>query len=308
LRIIFMGSALFSLPSLELLLQSGHQVVGVVTRPDRPKGRGRKIGAGPVKELAQRAGLPLLQPEDLRDPVFLQNLWELRPDLGVVVAFRILPPEVFTIPSKGTINLHASLLPRYRGAAPINWAIIRGEKVTGVTTFFINERVDTGKVILQRSTQIGDQETAGQLAERLSRWGAEVLLETVELIDQGRVKPREQPDGEATPAPKLKKSDGLIDWSQSSEAIRNLVRSLNPEPGAFTYFRERILKIHKVSHLHPGLPQGKPGQVSLAEKRFLVSTGDGLLSLDEVQPQDRGRMKGEEFLRGYRPKPKETLG
>ncbi len=303
-----MGSARFSLPSLELLLQSGHQVVGVVTRPDRPKGRGRRIGAGPVKELAQRAGLPLLQPEDLRDPVFLQNLRELRPDLGVVVAFRILPPEVFTIPSKGTINLHASLLPRYRGAAPINWAIIRGEKVTGVTTFFINERVDTGKVILQRSTQIGDQETAGQLAERLSRWGAEVLLETVELIDQGRVKPREQPDEEATPAPKLKKSDGLIDWSQSSETIRNLVRGLNPEPGAFTYFRERILKIHKVSHLHPSLPQGKRGQVSLSEKRFLVSTGDGLLSLDEIQPQDRGRMKGEEFLRGYRPKPKETLG
>ncbi len=264
--------------------------------------------AGPVKELAQRAGLPLLQPEDLRDPVFLQNLRELRPDLGVVVAFRILPPEVFTIPSQGTINLHASLLPRYRGAAPINWAIIRGEKVTGVTTFFINERVDTGKVILQRSTQIGDQETAGQLAERLSRWGAEVLLETVELIDQGRAKPREQPDGETTPAPKLKKSDGLIDWSQSSETIRNLVRGFNPEPGAFTYFRERILKIHKVSHLHSDLAQGKPGQVFQADKKFVISTGDSLLSLDEVQPQDRGRMKGEEFLRGYRPKPEETLG
>jgi len=303
-----MGSARFSLPSLELLLQSGHQVVGVVTRPDRPKGRGRKTGPGPVKELSLKKGFPLLLPDSLRDPSFLSSLRGLKPDLGVVVAFRILPPEVFTIPPKGTINLHASLLPRYRGAAPINWAIIRGERVTGVTTFFINEGIDTGKIILQRSTPIGEQETAGQLAERLAKWGAEILLETVELIGQGRAAAREQPKGETSPAPKLQKSDGQIDWSQSSEGIRNLVRGLNPEPGAFTYFRDKLLKIHQVSHLHPDLPKGKPGQVVLVDKELVVSTGDGFLSLEEVQPQDRGRMRGEEFLRGYRPRLGEILG
>ena len=303
-----MGSSRFSLPSLELLLKSSHQVVGVVTRPDRPRGRGRKLVPGPVKEFAQEAKLPLFQPEDLKEQGFLEALRGLKPDLGVVVAFRILPPEVFTIPSKGTINLHASLLPRYRGAAPINWAIIRGEKVTGVTTFFINEGIDTGKVILQRSTQIGDQETAGQLAERLAKWGAEVLLETVELIDQGKARPEEQPKGKATPAPKLRKSDGLIDWNQGAEPIRNLIRGLNPEPGAFTYFRGKILKIYRVSHFPSHLPPGKPGEVVEALQRFVVSTKDGLLSLDEVQPQDRGKMKGEDFLRGYRPRPGEVLG
>ncbi len=303
-----MGSARFSVPSLELLHQSGHRVVGVITRPDRPRGRGKKWGPGPVKELALKMRIPLFQPEDLRDPDLLRGIRELGPDLGVVVAFRILPPEVFTIPSQGTINLHASLLPRYRGAAPINWAIIKGERVTGVTTFFIDEGVDTGKLILQRSTEIGEQETAGQLGERLAKWGAEILLETVELIDQRKVKVREQLEGEATPAPKLHKSDGLIDWNQSSEQIRNLVRGLHPEPGAFTYFRRKLLKIHKVSHFHADLPLGRSGQVVKVDRMFVVSTRDGFISLDEIQPQDRRRMRGEEFLRGYRPEPGEVLG
>ncbi len=303
-----MGSAQFSVPSLDLLLQSSHQVVGVVTRPDRPRGRGKRLMPGPVKEYALQQGIPLLQPEDLKSPDFLGRLRGFRPDLGVVVAFRILPPEVFTTPSQGTINLHASLLPRYRGAAPINWAIIRGEKVTGVTTFFIDEGVDTGRVILQRSAQIGDQETAGELAERLARWGAEVLLETVELIAQGKARPQGQLPGEATPARRLKKADGLINWGGSAEGIRNLVRGLNPAPGAFTYFRGKVLKIHRVSRFHADLPPGEPGGVILTDKSFVVSAGNGLLSLDEVQPQDKRRMKGEEFLRGYRPAHGELLG
>lgn len=306
MRIVFMGTAAFGLPSLEGLLDSTHTVEAVVTGPDRPKGRGLIMTPSPLKVLALEKGLMILQPERLKDDEFVSSLKEFNPDLFVVVAFRILPQEVFEIPSKGTINLHASLLPRYRGAAPIQWAIIKGESRTGVTTFFIDEGIDTGHIILQREVDIGDEETAGQLHDRLSDLGAKVLMETVELIAQGQAVRMPQKDDEATPAPKLKREDGRIDWDQSATDIRNRIRGMNPFPGAYAELKGRQIKILEAVFGAPGEEKsGSPGEILRVHPKegLIVSTGEGCLSLTLLQPQGKRKMSGPEFVRGYPVKP-----
>ncbi|UCE18402.1 MAG: methionyl-tRNA formyltransferase [Gemmatimonadota bacterium] len=310
MKIIFMGTAEFGLPSLERLLESSHTVQAVVTGPDRRKGRGLKVVHSPVKAFAEEKHIPILQPERLHNAEFVSTLKEYHPDLFVVVAFRILPREVFEIPVQGTINLHASLLPKYRGAAPIQWALIRGEKRTGVTTFFIDERIDTGNLILQKEMGIDENETAGQLHDKLALLGAEVLMETVELIGLGRAVRKPQDDGQATTAPKLKKEEGRIDWSKKAIDIKNHVRGMNPFPGAFTEWKGRIVKVHRTQLATESMERGVPGEVVRIDSRagLIVSTGEGALSLAELQPEGKRRMSGLEFVRGYRVKEGDVFG
>jgi methionyl-tRNA formyltransferase len=301
MRLVFMGTPEFALPSLKKMLASDHDVLAVVTRPDRPKGRGLREAPPPVKILAEEHGLAVFQPEKLREGSFVRELSELKADLFVVVAFRILPREVYTMPHKGTIDLHPSLLPKYRGAAPINWAIINGERQTGVTVFYIGEKVDAGDTILRRAVPIGPDETAGELSERLAGIGAQVLLEAVNAIDQGQASGAVQSEEEPSPAPKLKREDGRIDWTKSASQLKDLIRGLNPWPGAFTTCGGQILKIHRVLVVNQS-PQGaRPGQVLRADPRqgILVSTGKAQLHLQEIQLEGRKRMSSAEFLRGF---------
>jgi methionyl-tRNA formyltransferase len=299
MKIVFMGTPDFAVPSLQGLVQSEHEVVAVVTAPDRPAGRGRRLRASPVKKVAQEMNLPLLQPDDLRDPEFLKQLKAVNADLFIVVAFRILPPEVFTIPPKGTVNLHASLLPKYRGAAPIHWAIIHGERETGVTTFFIEEKVDTGEIILQEKVAIGDEETAGELSERLADLGARVLLQTVRLIASGEVHRKKQ-KGAASKAPKITREMCRIDWSKTAVELHNFVRGLSPEPAAFCLFRGKEVKIYR-TRPHDARTNFGPGTVvGVEEDQINVATGKGVISILELQLPGKRRMSAADFLRGNR--------
>jgi len=300
MKIIFMGTPEFAIPSLEKLYNSHHQIVGIVTGPDKPVGRGLKLSPTPVKRIAQDWGVPILTPEKLSDESFIAELEHLSADLYVVVAFRILPIFVFTIPPFGTINLHASLLPKYRGAAPINWTIINGETETGVTTFFIEEKVDTGEWILQRKVSIGEEETAGELHDRLCQLGADVLLETVNLIEHGKA-PRIKQQGEITKAPKIKKEICRIDWTKDCISIFNLIRGLSPFPRAFSYFKGEEFKILRsnIESLKP-VDNVQPGEViSVNKEKFSVATGRGVLAITEVQPENRRKMTSSEYLRGH---------
>jgi len=310
MRIVFMGTPEFALPSLELLLKSEHQVVGVVTQLDKPKGRGLKLSASPVKEFAIKHNLKVLTPEDLKSEEFYQTLSELKPDLTAVVAFRILPERVFGLPTYGTINLHASLLPKYRGAAPINWAIIKGEKKTGVTTFFIQRKVDTGNIILQREVEILPEETCGELSLKLSQIGAEVLLETINLIEKKEAKTQPQNELEATPAPKITDELCKIDWSRPAEEVNNLIRGVSPTPGAFTFFRGKLLKIYKAEMVSGQEGSTEPGRIIGADKStgIHVQTGRGILKLKEQQLEGKKKITADEFLRGYRIEAGEKLG
>jgi len=310
MRIVFMGTPEFALPSLELLLKSEHQVVGVVTQPDKPKGRGLKLSASLVKEFAEKQNLKVLTPEDLKSEEFYQALSELKPDLIAVVAFRILPERIFSLPPFGTVNLHASLLPKYRGAAPINWAIIKGEKKTGVTTFFIQKKVDTGNIILQREVEILPDETYGELSLKLSQVGAEVLLETINLIEKKEAKTHPQNELEATPAPKITDELCKIDWSRPAEEVNNLIRGVSPTPGAFTFFRGKILKIYKTEKVPEQNDLSEPGRIIGADKSMgiLVQTGRGILKLKELQLEGKKKITADEFLRGYRIEAGEKLG
>ncbi|MXY97780.1 MAG: methionyl-tRNA formyltransferase [Gemmatimonadetes bacterium] len=311
MRVVYMGTPAFAVPSLEALIsRPEHEVAGVVTGPDRPKGRGLKTAPSPVKETAQRHGIPIWQPEKLREPGFLDALRSLDAGLFVVVAFRILPDELLAIPPGGTINLHPSLLPRYRGAAPIQWAVISGDEVTGVTTFLVERRVDTGDILCQETVPIGPEETAGELHDRLSRTGADLLLRTVDRVAEGRITPHPQ-RGKASPAPKISREDGRIDWQLPARAIHNRVRGLNPVPMAFTTWRGQRLRV-LVSQ--PVCLEGKgdraPGEIVSADERrgVTVQTGEGGLRLAMVQPEGRSRIEGTEFVRGYRPAAGDLLG
>jgi methionyl-tRNA formyltransferase len=301
MRLVFMGTPQFALPSLERLLASDHQVMAVVTRPDRPRGRGLKEMPPPVKVAAQRAGLPVFQPEKLRDPEFVARLSQLQADLFVVVAFRILPREVFAMPPRGTIDLHPSLLPQYRGAAPINWAIINGETETGVSVFFIGEKIDAGELILQRKIPIEPQETAGELSEKLSRAGAEALLEAVDAIAADAVEPCGQTDETPSAAPKISREDGRIQWDRTALQIKNLIRGLNPKPGAYASLGGRTVKVFQAETAGPAVAGAEPGQIVGADPRegFFVNTADGRLQLFEVQVEGKRRMDWAEFLRGF---------
>lgn len=302
MRLVFMGTPQFAVPSLERLLSSSHEVAVVVTVPDRQIGRGLKVRCSPVKECAIAAGIPILQPEDLLTQEFAATLRAFEADLFVVVAFRVLPPEVFEMPPRGTINLHSSLLPKYRGAAPINWAIINGEKETGVSTIFIQKSVDTGDLIFQRKVAIGNDETVGELHDRLADIGAEVLLDTVEAIDAGSA-PRRRQTGETAKAPKISRELGLINWAKSNEEIRNLIRGLSPSPGAYSFLNGKLIKLYRAaaatSDAHIGF---EPGQITAAAKEgyLQVATGDGLLELHELQPESKRRMSVKDFLLGHR--------
>lgn len=310
LRIVFMGTPGFAVPSLEKLLKAGKQVVAVITSPDRPAGRGQQIKYSEVKQCAIKHGIPVLQPEKLKAPEFLETYQALQPDLNVVVAFRMLPEAIWNFPPKGTINLHASLLPQYRGAAPINWAIINGEKETGLTTFFIEKEIDTGKIILQQKMHIGDDENAGELHDRMMMLGAELVLKTVEMIEKGNVHSIDQiqliknENVILKSAPKIFKEDCKINWNQSLSAIHNHIRGLSPYPSAFTILlgdnsQEILLKIYKTSIKHFKNLE-KPGTIGTDGKNSIwVNHPDGIIYLEELQQAGRKRLKAEEFLRGF---------
>ena len=304
-----MGTPDFAVPSLVGVAQSGHDLVGVVTRPDRPRGRGQQMQPTDVKAAVASLGLdvPVLQPESLRDENFHAQLQALEPDLLAVVAFLILPRSVLAIPKLGSVNVHPSLLPKYRGAAPIQWAIINGETETGVTIFQLSPRVDAGDILIQQKVAIGDDETAGELYERLKVKGAELLIRAIDGMTDGSVVPVPQTDAGVSRAPKLEKEDGEIDWSKGAGDIRNLIRGTNPFPGAFTLWRNKLLKIHQAT-VDTGM--GEAGTVIGADGKrgLIVGTGEDALVLNEVQPAGKKRMSGADFARGYRIEVGERLG
>ncbi|MDQ3193616.1 MAG: methionyl-tRNA formyltransferase, partial [Bacteroidota bacterium] len=234
MRIVFMGTPQFAVPSLKILLDNNYDVITIVTAPDKKKGRGQIVAVSDVKKFAMENKLRILQPEKLKEKKFISDITSLAPELIIVVAFRILPKEIFTIPSYGSFNLHASLLPKYRGAAPINYALINGETETGVTTFFVKEKVDTGNIILQEKIEISDDDDAGTIHDKLSHLGAQTVLQTVMLIEKGNISLKTQNETAASPAPKIFKEDCLINWNQESSKINNFVRGLSPKPAAFT--------------------------------------------------------------------------
>ena len=309
MRIVFMGTPDFAVPSLEGVAQSGHDLVGVVTRPDRPRGRGQHKQPTDVKAAVASLGLdvPILQPESLRDERFHAQLQALKPDLFAVVAFLILPRSVLAIPKSGSVNVHPSLLPKYRGAAPIQWAIINGETETGVTIFQLSPRVDAGDILIQQKVAIGGDETAGELYERLKVKGAELLIRAIDGMADGSAIPVPQTDEGVSRAPKLEKEDGEIDWSKGAGDIRNLIRGTNPFPGAFTRWGDKLLKVHRAT-VDTG--QGEAGTVIDADDKrgLIVGTGEGALALDEVQPAGKKRMCGADFVRGYRMEVGEKFG
>lgn len=305
-----MGTPEFACSSLLALTEKNHEVISVVTQPDRPKGRGRTLSPSPVKEVALSLGLSLLQPEDPKAESFIEELRRFAPELIVVVAYgHILKKEILEIPSRGCINLHPSLLPKLRGAAPIPWAIIRGEKETGVTTFFMNERMDAGEIILQKITPIGEEEDAGGLSARLAKMGAELLAETVDLIEKGRAPRTVQDESQVTYAPKLKKEDSILDWKKGARDLVNLIRGLSPEPGAYTLFRGEPLKILKGKVETVFSSSFTPGVIIKVERNGIyLQTGDGFLVLKEVQPSGKRILQIGDFINGYRPQIGEKMG
>lgn len=296
LRIVFMGSPDFATPTLKALAGS-YEIAGVVTQPDRPAGRGRQLTPPPVKVLAEELGLPVIQPRRLKEPEAMQNLSAWNPDLIVVAAFgQILRSEALDLPQYGCLNVHASLLPRWRGAAPIPAAILHGDELSGVTIMRIDPGLDTGPILSQRSTHIGPEETAGALSQRLAELGADLLLETIPGYLRGDILPQPQDDARSTYAPMLKKEDGLLDFNQSAEYLARQVRAYNPWPGSFTFWqgqRLKVLRAHAEDLYSPGA-----GKASVQADFPSVGTGEGLLVLEEVQPAGKKAMPGEIFLNG----------
>jgi len=299
-RIIFMGTPDFAVPSLKVLHNSGHEVVLVVTQPDRPRGRGQKILFSPVKETAIELGYDILQPLSVRTPEFYEKAAALSPDIFVVVAFgHILPKEVLSIPKKGAINLHASLLPKYRGPAPIQWAIINMEKETGVTAMLMNEGLDTGNILLSAKTDIYSKETSSSLHDRLSRIAGDLLIFTLSGICTNSIKPVSQDNSLSTYAPLLKKKDGLIDWSKPAEKIEAFIRGMTPWPGAFTFTGSRRLKLFASEVVFID-SKGDPGTVTGETRdKLCIATGKYLLSIKEIQEESGKRLLIKDYLRGY---------
>lgn len=297
-----MGTPEFAVPALEKLVGAGWNVVGVITAPDKPQGRGQKLVGSPVKEAAERLGLHILQPTNLKNPEFQQKLNDLKADLQIVVAFRMLPESVWNMPPMGTFNLHASLLPDYRGAAPINWAIIHGETETGVTTFFLKHEIDTGSIIFQEKVAIHPEDDLGILYEKLMTVGSELVLRTVEAISRDEVTPLPQDESKALHhAPKIFKETCKIDWNQSAEAIHNLVRGLSPYPAAWTEFQDKNCKIFKTRILETPLNGKQPGEWESDGKSYLrFQCGSGSLDILELQLEGKKRMKIDELLRGLK--------
>lgn len=300
LRIVFMGTPEFAVPSLDILIQNDYHVVGVVTTTDKMGGRGGKqLIQSAVKKYAVEKGLPVLQPEKFKNPEFLEELGKLKADLQIVVAFRMLPEVVWSMPPKGTFNLHGSLLPKYRGAAPINWAIINGETETGVTTFFLQHEIDTGDMILQKRMPIGENETAGDVHDRMMLLGAEAVLETVQMIDRGKVQLQKQQNTQATHAPKIFHETCEINFNQPTSKVHDFIRGLSPYPAAWTMLNG--LKI-KVLHTTKEISNHdfEPGKfISDNKKELKIATTDGFVQVHELQLQGRKRMDVVSFLNGY---------
>jgi methionyl-tRNA formyltransferase len=316
-RIIFMGTPEFAVASLDALVQAGCNIIAVITAPDKPAGRGMKLTESAVKKYAVDKQLPVLQPVKLKDPEFLETLKGLQADLQIVVAFRMLPVVVWNMPPMGTINLHGSLLPQYRGAAPINWAVINGEKVTGVTTFKLQHEIDTGNILLQESFPIGDDDTAGEVHDKMKEIGAQLLVKTVKglangtltempqnAIDNGQLATgNENPatGNELKHAPKIFTETCKIDWNQSVSAIYNLIRGLAPYPAAFTYLNDKMLKIYKAKKEMDTSPAPAGGFQTDFKSYMKFAGTDGYIHIIELQLEGKKRMTIEEFLRGYKP-------
>jgi len=301
MRIVFMGTPAFAVPSLDGLLKSDDGVVGVVTQPDRPKGRGQEVAVSPIKLICRRENLPVLQPLKMKDPTFLDALRAWQPDLIAVAAFgRILPPAILSMPPRGCINVHGSLLPKFRGAGPIQWAIITGEAETGITTMLMDEGMDTGAMLLQEKMPILSDDTAGSLSIRLAEVGGRLLVETIKRLKSGTLTPTPQDHTKATLAPMLKKEDGIIDWTRSAQEIERRIRGMSPWPGAFTFAGEERWTIWRA--LVKELPQeALPGHVMAATKEGIaVATGQGVLLITELQPANSRRMAAAQYLAGHK--------
>ncbi len=309
MKILFIGTAEFACPSLEALLSSPHQLAGVITQPDRPRGRGQRLAPSPIKAVAEKAGLPIYQPEKIRDPVFLEILKSLRPDLLAVAAYgQILSASVLSIPPKGCVNVHGSLLPYYRGAAPIVRAILNGETRTGVTTMFMDPGMDTGPILLTAETDISPEDTAGTLHDRLSRLGADLLVKTLEGLERHTISPRAQDHSRATLAPKLEKEEARIDWNSSAPQLFNLLRAFDPWPGAYTFWSGRKVKLFRPSLAQDSSRQAAATVVEASSDRLRIATAQGDLIVREIQAESRPRMAMAEFLRGYPLHPGVRLG
>jgi len=301
LRIIFLGTPEFAVASLDALVEAGFQIVAVVTAPDKPSGRGLQMHETPVKTAAIKLGLPVLQPEKLKDPDFLKVIKSYNADLQVVVAFRMLPEAVWNMPRLGTINLHGSLLPQYRGAAPINWAVINGETKTGVTTFFLKHEIDTGDLLLFEQEEITNEDTAGTLYQRLMRKGASLLVKTVDSIEKGNFKQVPQSKMEILKkAPKLNKETGKLHFNMPAESVRNLVRGLNPHPCAWLILNEKICKIHEVVVSEKKTENAQIGSFEVVnKKKLLIACSDFWLEVTQLQPEGKKKMSTDELLRGH---------
>jgi methionyl-tRNA formyltransferase len=302
LRIIYMGTPEFAVPALEKLVAAGWNVIAVITAPDKPQGRGQKLVGSPVKEAAERLAIPVLQPTNLKDPEFQHELKALAADLQIVVAFRMLPEAVWSMPPLGTFNLHASLLPNFRGAAPINWALIQGERETGVTTFFLQHEIDTGNILFQEKVAILPEDNLGSLYEKLMGLGAELVLRTVAAIATKDIHPLPQDEALAIhKAPKIFKETGKIDWTASATSIHNLIRGLSPYPGAWTELQGKSCKIFTSTTLEGQLSGKAPGEWSSDFKTYLhFQCGEGILVVQELQLEGKKRMKVDELLRGWK--------
>lgn len=301
MKIVFMGTPDFAVPTLEKLAQSEHSVITVVTQPDRPKGRGQGLTPPPIKIVAQKAGINVLQPEKAGAEEFIERLRDLKPDLIVVVAYgQILKKVVLEIPRYFCMNLHSSLLPKYRGAAPINRAIIEGEKESGVTTMKMDIGMDTGDILLTKKTPITDSDNAQTLHDRLSIAGASLVLETIARLEDNTLTPLPQDDAQITYAPKLKKQDGLIPWEKDAVSLGNLVRGLEPWPGAFSFFQSKRLRLCAVE-TSSGQPEDLPGEITrISDHGIEVGTGKGRIVITELQPEGKKRMSAKSFLAGHK--------
>ncbi|MEP6727644.1 MAG: methionyl-tRNA formyltransferase [Bacteroidota bacterium] len=307
LRIVFMGTPEFAVASLDALVNAGFTIAGVITAPDKPAGRGMKLTESAVKKYAVEKKLYVLQPEKLKNPLFIEELKALKADIQIVVAFRMLPEIVWDMPPMGTINLHGSLLPQYRGAAPLNWAVINGERETGVTTFKLQHAIDTGNILLQESFPIGEDDTAGEVHDRMKEIGAALLVKTIQRLANGTLQEKPQslasepvPDNSLRHAPKIFTETCKIDWHKSVNEIYNLIRGLSPFPAAFTYLNDKMLKIYK-SKKEIATPSEAAGAFLTDNKTWLkFAAADGYIHVTEIQLQGKKKMLVEEFLRGYR--------
>lgn len=308
MRVIFLGTPQFAVPSLQSLVSAGHQVLTVFTQPDRPKGRGNQLAESPVKIAARSLGLAVHQPERIRRPEAVEQLRLLAADLMVVVGYgQIIPQSVIDLPPYGILNVHASLLPKYRGAAPIQWAIANGEKQTGVTIMQIDAGLDTGDMLLKASVEIGPDETAPELSERLASLGADLLIKAIEEIEKGSIRREKQEDSQSSLAPILKREDGRVNWQRPAQETYNRLRGFDPWPGAHTTFRQQPLAIVRAApKAHVA---AEAGVIKVEKRNLLVGCGDGTtLALLEVQPSGKKRMSGEAFINGYQPVSGERMG